>query len=77
MIEGLPFPHSLVGAIGAGTGVAIPVSGIRSGATLLAVIRHNATSVLGLDPGAFAVSNGSIQSASLNTSGYMLAVLWV
>jgi hypothetical protein len=75
-MDGLPFNHSQVGAVGAGTGVAIPVSGIKSGATLLAVVRFNASTVLGLDPAAFSVSNGSIQSATLNTAGFSLAVLW-
>ena len=76
MLDGLPFNHAAVGAIGAATATPIAVSGLRSGQALLAVIRHDATTVAGLDPGAFTVSNGSIQSATLNTSGFKLLVVW-
>src|SRR5438034_514092 len=74
MLDGLPFAHAAVGTVGATTGTPISVPGIRSGQALLAVIKFNATSPTGLDPAAFTVSAGSIQSASLNTSGFNLRV---
>lgn len=76
MLDGVPHNHAAVGAIGAGTSTPISVPGIRSGQALLAVVKHDATSVAGLDPAAFTVSNGSIQSATLNTSGFKLLVVW-
>lgn len=76
-LSGFPFNHSTAGAVGAGTGVAIPVSGLKTGNVLLAVIKYGATGApTGLDPAAFAVSNGSIQSATVSTSGFMLCVVW-
>ena len=76
-LPGFPFNHSTAGATGAGTGVAIPVPGIKAGNVLLAVIKYGATGApTGLDPAAFAVSNGSIQSATVSTSGFQLLVIW-
>jgi hypothetical protein len=72
-----PIRQAETGAVGAGTGVAIPVGGIRTGDILLAVVRHSGPgAAAGLDPAAFTVSNGSIQSASVSTTGYMLAIVY-
>ena len=72
-----PIRQAETGAVGAGTGVAIPVNGLRSGDVLLAVFRHSGPGLAaGLDPGAFTVSANSIQSASVSTTGYMLAILY-
>ena len=76
-LPGFPFNHSVVGAVGAGTGVAIPVSGIKTGNVLLAVIKFTGTGApTGLDPAAFSVGAGTITSATLNTSGNQLCVVW-
>ena len=61
---------------GAGTGVAIPL-GIGASDVLLAVWTH-ATGVapVGRDVSAFTVSAGSIQSASVSTSGLKVYAIW-
>jgi len=74
----LPFRQSEVGAIGAAAGAPIVVNGIRTGNVLLAVIKHKASTgtILGLDPSDFVVSNNAIQSAGVDTSGHLVAVLY-
>lgn len=70
------FETAIAQATGAATSTSIPVGGILSGSELLAVIEHDGgTSVAGLDPAAFTASDGAIESASLDTSGsYLLLV---
>jgi hypothetical protein len=65
-------------AAGAATGVAISVPGIRAGSRLLAVIAHDVSNnvLTAHNPGAFVVGAGSITSASVNTTGQRLAVLF-
>lgn len=76
-IPGLPFDHSVAGVHGAAVDTAISLPGLVSGGTLLAVIEHDAGStVSGLNPGAFTVSAGSIQSSTLDTSGSFLKVVY-
>ena len=67
---------AVAGAVGAGTSTSIPVGGILSSSDLLAVIEHDGTSVAGLDPAAFTVSDGAIESASLDTSGSNLLLVF-
>lgn len=76
-IPGLPFDHSVAGVEGAAVDTAISLPGLEAGGTVLAVIEHDAGStVAGLDPGAFTVSAGEIESASLDTSGSFLKVIY-
>lgn len=73
----LPFDHSTAGVSGAATSTAIPVGGILAGSTLLAVIEHDGSGpTAGLDPGAFTVSDGEIESGTLDTSGSFLHLIW-
>jgi hypothetical protein len=72
-----PIRQAETGAVGAGTGVPIAVGGIRTGDVLLAIVRHSGpAAAAGLDPAAFVVSTGSIQSASVSTAGYLLAICY-
>lgn len=76
-IPGLPFDHSVAGVQGAGTDTAIPLDGLEAGGTLLAVIEHDGgTTVSGLDPSDFTVSAGEIESATQDTSGSLLTVVF-
>jgi hypothetical protein len=76
-IDGIPGSQGAVGAIGAAAGSPILVSGIRTGNVLLAVVKHAASGVAqGLDPAAFAVSDGQIQSATVSTAGFKVHVVW-
>jgi hypothetical protein len=75
---GVPFEQGAVGTKGAATGNPITVPGIRAGNKLLAVVKHDANQgiIAGLDVSAFVVSNGQIQSASVNTAGFNLSIVW-
>lgn len=76
-IPGVPTAETGSGA-GAATGVAIPFGGIRTTSVLLAVVQHSgAGGAVGLNPGAFTIANGSIQSATIATTGHKLAILYV
>lgn len=71
------FETAIAQARGATTATSIPVGGILSGSDLLAVVQHDGgTTVAGLDPAAFSVSDGAIESASLDTSGSFLLVCY-
>ena len=77
MSIGIPFDHSAAGVHGAAVDTAISVPGIESGDTLLAVVEHDGGgTVAGLDPGAFTVSAGAIESSTLDTSGSFLQVVY-
>lgn len=68
--------HTVAPATGATTETAIPVPGIGANDVLLAVIVSNpAASVGGLDPAAFTVADGEIESATVDTDGLSLLVL--
>lgn len=68
--------HAEAAAKGAAVSTAIIVPSIAAGDSLLAVIvSAPVASVAGLDPAAFAVSAGSIQSATVDTSGKDLVVI--
>lgn len=76
----LPFPqkHSIVGAVGAAATVAIDVAGIRSGDTLLGLIRHKpGEAAAAVDTTDFTVAAGTITGATIDTSGYNLVVIWL
>ena len=77
-IPGLPFEHSIANAAGGPYDEAISVPGIKSGDDLLAVIGHDAATgtISGLDVSAFAVAAGAIESASVDTTGLALTVIW-
>jgi len=74
----LPINLSQTGANGAASGVAIPVSGIKSGDVLLAVFKWAA----GSDPAPvatsdFTVADGTITAGTLTTASKLLWVMWV
>lgn len=75
----LPFAYSVAGVRGAAMGTAIPVGGINAVDTLLAVIEHDAGTgfIAGRDPAAFTVSDGEIESATLDTSGHYLKLIYL
>lgn len=63
-------------AVGAAAGVAIQCgAAVRAGDTLLAAVRYGPGAALGTDPAACVVGNGTITSATLNTSGFHMAFL--
>jgi hypothetical protein len=77
-----PFAYRIAGAtngVGAATGVPFPVSGVRTTSQLYAVITWPPAGGFptGRDPAAFTIpSNGNLQSASIDTSGLRLLVLY-
>lgn len=73
----LSVSHSTGAHSGAAAGVAIPL-GIRAGDVLLAVVStpDAGGDAAGHDPAAFTVSNGSIQSATVNTEGRRVCAIW-
>ncbi len=71
----LPASHAVAEVNGAGTGVAIPC-GIDAGDTLLAVIQVADATCTGLNPAAFTVAQGSVQSATVDTSGKRLVLVY-
>jgi hypothetical protein len=74
----LPVAHTVHQTRGAATGVAIPVPSIRSASPLLAVISvpQAGGAPVGRAVSAFSVANGSITSASINTSADFLVVIF-
>ena len=63
-------------ATGADVDTAIPVPSIKAGDTLLAVfVSAPVGDVAGLDPGAFVVAAGEIESATVDTTGFKLTVI--
>lgn len=74
----IPFYTAKASVRGAEAETAIPVGGIRAVDKLLAVIKHDAAEgiVEGLDPAAFTVADGAIEAATLDTSGFHLALMW-
>jgi hypothetical protein len=65
------------GCTGAAAGSPITVSGIKSGDTLLWIVKHRgATAAAGLNPGDFVVSNGAIQSSTVSTANFQVCVCW-
>lgn len=84
MIPGLPDKHSIAGAIGLASTNAIAVPGIKSGDTLLAIIKHSGhgatpEAASGVVLASFSVGNGTITSSgggAVNLSGYKLIVIW-
>lgn len=78
MIPGIPFNLSIGGAIGDADGDPIPVGGIKESDYLVAVIRHDASAgeIEGLDITDFTVTDGNIEAATIDTTGYQLAVIW-
>ena len=77
-IPGLPFDHSIYGTEGTANNNPISVPGIKATSQLLAVIAHDAASgvITGLDPSAFVVSEGEIESATEDTSGMIVTVIY-
>jgi hypothetical protein len=76
----IPIDHSIAPAHGAGTGVAIAVPGLLSTDTLLAVISTDkgdaGITVAGHNPGAFTAASGSMSSATVDTAGKTLCVVF-
>lgn len=74
----IPYDQAEAGVRGAAAGQPITVPSIRAGSLLLAVVRHDAGAgpAAGLDVSEFTVSDGAIQSASLDTSGHYVLVVW-
>jgi hypothetical protein len=74
----LHFDQGEAPATGAATGVAISVPAIRAGNRLIAVVAHDVSNnvLTAHNPGAFVVGAGTITSASINTSGQRLAILF-
>lgn len=76
-IPGLPFQHSIAGATGKAAGQAIAVPGVTADSVLLAVIQYDTDGeIVGTDPADWTAGSGTITSASLNTTGYKLSVIW-
>jgi len=74
----LPIRYSEAGANGAASGVAIPVSGIKSGDVLLAVIKWAAaTDPAPVATSDFTVADGTITAGTLTTASKLLWVMWV
>jgi len=68
--------HAVAPATGAAVATPIPVPSLHAGDTLLAVIvAAPVGDVAGLDPGAFVVAEGEIESATVDTDGKNLIVL--
>jgi len=68
--------HAVAPAKGAAVATPIPVPSLHAGDTLLAVIvAAPVGDVAGLDPGAFVVAEGEIESATVDTDGKNLIVL--
>lgn len=77
MLPGLLADYSIAGAVGAPYDEAIPVSGIREGDIILAVMASApGADPLGLNPGDFESANGTITSETQDTEGYKLTVIW-
>jgi hypothetical protein len=78
MFTAIPVGQAHQATKGAAAGVAIAVPSIHATHKLLAVVKwkDGGRVVVGLDPAAFVVSNDAIQSASVDTSGHSLEVVW-
>lgn len=77
MFSGLPLDQAEQVTTGAQAGAAISLP-IRAGEALLAVVKFKdgGRACVGLDPAKFTVSNNAIQSATENTDGWKLAIVW-
>lgn len=73
----VPADHAVAHTRGAAAGTAIPVPSIRAADALLAVISHPQAGgqPQGRDVSAFAVSDGAIESASVDTAADFVVVI--
>lgn len=77
MLPGIPINHTIAQATGAGYDEDILVGGLLADHVLLAVIAYQAgAEPLGLDVSAFTVAAGKITSATEDTDGYLLTVIY-
>jgi hypothetical protein len=73
----LPITQSTLAVVGAPAGTPIAVGGITATDALLALVKWRAhEAAAALDIAAFVVLNGAIQSTTIDTSGYRLALVW-
>lgn len=76
-IPGLNDNHTISGALGVANGNPIAVPGIRASDVILAILRQKAGEAsAGVPVATFAAAADEIESASVDTSGYHLTILW-
>jgi len=77
MIPGIPINHTIAQAVGAAYDEDILVGGLLSNNILLAVISYVAgADPVGLDVSAFVVADGKITSATEDTTGDTLTIIY-
>lgn len=73
----LPMNQHVAGATGVTATNPIAVSGIKSTDILLAIVKQKpGTLAAGLNPADFTVADGTLTSATVDTSTFTLGVLW-